>query len=218
MLRSPRNDTMQRPPFQLCLLLTRDLCRIDPLAVVREAVAGGVDCVQLREKEIGTAGRHAWGLQLMDLCLELRVPLIVNDDVEVAAAIGARGVHLGQDDLPVHEARKLLKPEQWIGLSTHNLEQLDAAADQGVDYAGYGPIYPTGTKGYEYGLGPESVLNVLLHARVPVVAIGGIDTANAGRIPEQAALAVSSVICAAESPREVAAALQARGPVDVPRD
>lgn len=207
---------MQRPPFQLCLLLSRDLCRLDPLVVVREAVAGGVDCVQLREKELSSAARHAWGVQLMEVCLELRVPLIVNDDVEVAAALGARGVHLGQDDLPVHEARKLLQPGQWIGLSTHSLEQLDAAADQGVDYAGYGPIYATETKGYAYGLGPESVLNVLLHARVPVVAIGGITPANAGRIPEQAALAVSSVICAAESPRELAAALRARGPVDLP--
>jgi len=206
-----------RPPFQLCLLLTRDLCRLDPLEVVREAVAGGVDCVQLREKELGTATRHAWGLQLMEQCLELRVPLVVNDDVEVAAALGARGVHLGQDDMPVQEARSLLRPEQWIGLSTHSLDQLDEAADLGVDYAGYGPIYPTGTKGYEHGLGPESVLRVLLHARVPVVAIGGITPARAGRIPEQAALAVSSVICAAESPREVAAALRARGPVDIPR-
>ena len=132
------------------------------------------------------------------------------------AAGAVEQVHLVRRIL--HEARKLLKPEQWIGLSTHSLEQLDAAADQGVDYAGYGPIYPTGTKGYEHGLGPESVLNVLLHARVPVVAIGGISPANAGRIPEQAALAVSSVICAAESPREVAAALRTRGPVDIPHD
>jgi thiamine-phosphate pyrophosphorylase len=208
---------MSRPPFQLCLLLTRSLCKKDPLQVVREAVAGGVDCVQLREKEMSSAARHAWGLQLLDTCLELRVPLIVNDDVDVAATIGAAGVHLGQDDLPVHEARKLLRPEQWIGLSTHSLEQIDAAADAGVNYAGYGPIYPSATKGYPAGLGPESLLSVIIHARVPVIAIGGINPTNAERIPEQAGIAVSSAICAADSPREVAAALRARGPVDIPR-
>lgn len=217
MLVSSAEPAMLRPPFQLCLLLTRSLCKNDPLQVVRDAVAGGVDCVQLREKEMGSAARHAWGVQLLDTCLELRVPLIINDDVEVAAAIGARGVHLGQDDLPVAEARKLLKPDQWVGLSTHSLDQLDAAADQGVDYAGYGPIYPTATKGYASGVGPESLLSVIIHARVPVVAIGGITPANAERIPEQAGLAVSSVICGADRPREVAAALRARGPVDIPR-
>jgi len=217
MLVSSQSPAMSRPPFQLCLLLTRSLCKNDPLQVVRDAVAGGVDCVQMREKEMSTAARHAWGLQLLDTCLELRVPLIINDDVEVAATIGATGVHLGQEDLPVHEARKLLRPEQWIGLSTHSLEQMEAAADQGVNYAGYGPIYPTGTKGYAQGLGPESLLNVIIHARVPIIAIGGITPANAERIPEQAGIAVSSVICAADRPREVAIALRTRGPVDIPR-
>ncbi|MCH2100340.1 MAG: thiamine phosphate synthase [Planctomycetes bacterium] len=216
MLRSLSKDAMPRPPFQLCLLLSRELCLLDPLHVLRESVAGGVDCVQLREKEMSTIERHAWSLQLMDQCLDLRIPLIVNDDVEVAADIGAHGVHLGQEDLPVHKARKLLRPNQWIGLSTHSLEQLDTAADQGVNYVGYGPIYPTGTKKYKHGLGPDSVMNVLPHARVPVVAIGGINTENAECIPERAALAVSSAICATDNPREVAAALRARRPIDTP--
>lgn len=202
--------------FQLCLLLTRSLCRLDPLEVVRLAVAGGVDCVQLREKEMSTAERYAWGGQLLDLCLELRVPLIINDDVEVAAALGAAGVHLGQDDLPVAEARKLLTDPQWVGLSTHSLEQLDEAADQGADYAGFGPIHATGTKGYTQGLGAESLLGALIHARVPVLAIGGITPANAQLIPEQAGIAVSSAVCASEAPREIAAALRARGPLDLP--
>jgi len=199
------------PPFRLCLLLTRELCANDPLTVLREAVAGGVDCVQLREKDMSTSERHAWGTELLEHCAKLRVPLIINDDIEVAAAIGARGVHLGQDDFPVHEARKLLRPGQWLGLSTHSVEQLDEAGDLGVDYAGFGPIHATSTKGYRTGLGAEALLGAMIYARVPVIAIGGIRPSNCMELPSHAGLAVSSVICTADDPRAVAQALVTRG-------
>jgi thiamine-phosphate pyrophosphorylase len=191
-------------PFRLCLLLTRSLCRADPLEVVRLAVEGGVDCVQMREKEMSTAQRYHWGATLADLCRELQVPLIINDDVEVAMALGTEGVHLGQHDMPVLEARKLLGPDRWIGCSTHDLEQLDTAADFGADYAGFGPINPTGTKGYSRGLGDQALLQALLFARIPILAIGGIRPGNVARIPAQVGLAVSSAICAADDPRLVA--------------
>jgi thiamine-phosphate pyrophosphorylase len=191
-------------PFRLCLLLTRSLCQADPLDVVRSAVEGGVDCVQLREKEMSTAERYHWGATLADLCHELKVPLIINDDVEVALALSAAGVHLGQDDMPVLEARKLFGPDRWIGCSTHDLEQLDTAADFGADYAGFGPINPTGTKGYSRGLGDQALLQALLFARIPILAIGGIRPGNVARIPAQVGLAVSSAICAADDPRLVA--------------
>lgn len=209
-------SSMPIPQIRLCLLLTRELCHLDPLTVVREAVAGGVDAIQLREKEMTTAQRFQWGEALKELCMQLRVPLIINDDAEVAAALHADGLHIGQDDLPVADARRLLQPGQWLGLSTHSLEQLDDAADMAVDYAGFGPVFPTPTKGYENGLGPESLLGAVIHSRVPLLAIGGITPSNAALIPERAGLAVSSAVCAADSPREVAAALRARGPIDLP--
>jgi len=189
--------------------LTRELCRLDPLELVRAAVEGGVDCVQLREKDMSTSERYHWGATLLELCTELKVPLIINDDVEVAAALDAQGVHLGQDDLPILEARKLLRPGQWIGWSSHDLEQLDSAADLGADYAGFGPVHPTDTKGYRQGLGDQAIIQALLFARLPVVAIGGIRPQNVGRIPAAFGLAVSAAICAAEDPRTVAAALAA---------
>lgn len=200
-----------RPPFRLCLLLTRALCLRPPLEVVRTAVAGGVDCVQLREKETSTAERLAWGRELLPVCREAGALLIVNDDVEVAAALDADGVHVGQDDLPVSDVRRLLPDGKLIGLSTHDVGQLEDAADLGVDYAGYGPVFATGTKGYTQGLGPESLLQALLVARVPLCAIGGITPANCGALPETVALAVSSALCAADEPDAVAAALLARG-------
>lgn len=201
---------MPRPPFRLCLLLTRALCRRPPREVARAAIAGGVDCVQLREKEASTAERFAWGQELLPVCREAGALLIVNDDVEVAAALDADGVHVGQDDLPVTDARRLLPDGKLIGLSTHDVEQLEDAADLGVDYAGYGPIFATGTKGYTQGLGPDSLLQAMLVTRVPLCAIGGITPANCGALPDSVALAVSSAICAADEPDAVAATLRVR--------
>jgi len=187
-----------RPPlFRFCLLLSQQLCRRDPLVIVREAVAEGVDCVQLREKEMTSAEMYAWGKELKAVTDELGVPLVVNDSVEVAMALGARGVHLGQDDMHPDDARKLVGADFWIGLSTHDLEQMDEAAELEVDYAGFGPVFATETKGYSQGLGPEFLAAAVAIARVPVVAIGGIQPETVRFIPEQCGIAVSSAICCA---------------------
>ncbi|HEX9794942.1 MAG TPA: thiamine phosphate synthase [Planctomycetota bacterium] len=196
--------------FRLCLLLTRELCRLEPLEVIEAAAAGGTDAVQLREKAMDSAQLLAWGREALRLCRALGLPLLVNDRVEVALAIGADGVHVGQDDLHPDDVRALVGPERLIGWSTHDLEQLDAAADLGVDYAGFGPVFATSTKGYAEGLGPEHLAAAIAIARVPVLAIGGIVAGNAWMIPEPAGLAVSSALCAARDPQAVAAALVAR--------
>ncbi len=201
---------MPPPPFRLCLLLTRALCRLDPLQVVEQAVRGGVDCVQLREKEMSRAERYAWGEELLQRCRRLEVPLIINDDLDVALALEAHGVHLGQDDLPPQAVRELLPSDRWIGWSTHNLQQLDDAADLGVDYAGYGPVYATATKGYASGLGVDALWQAAVLARVPLVAIGGIRPQNVGTFPPGIGVAVSSALCAAEDPAAVAAAFRER--------
>jgi len=167
------------------------------LVIVREAVVEAVDCVQLREKEMTSAEMFRWGSELKAVTDELSVPLVVNDNVEVAVALEARGVHLGQDDMHVDDARKLLGQDFWIGLSTHDLEQVDEAAELEVDYAGFGPVFATETKGYTQGLGPEFLAAAVAIARVPLVAIGGIQPETLRFIPEQCGVAVSSAICCA---------------------
>lgn len=203
---------MRPPLFRLCLVLTRSLCARPPLEVLETAVAGGADCVQLREKGATSRELFEWGKEVAAACARLRVPLVINDNVEVALALDARGVHLGQDDVHPDDARRLLGRERWIGHSTHDLEQLDEAADLEVDYAGFGPVFATATKGIEQGLGPEHLAAALAIARLPVVAIGGIAPENCWMIPQQAGIAVSSALCAAEDPQAVARALlQRRG-------
>ena len=186
---------MNRSPYRLCLLLTRDLCVEDPLKRMEAAVREGVDMVQVREKDMSAAELFAWGGQVLELGKRLGVPVLINDSVEVAHALDADGVHLGQEDLPASEARAILGENKLIGLSTHNLDQVEQAYNLPVDYLGFGPIFPTKTKGYSAGLGPDSIVNALMVAPVPLLAIGGIRGDNSWKIPQAAGIAVSSAIC-----------------------
>ena len=195
--------------MHLCLILTRALCSLDPLRVLTESIEGGVDLVQVREKEMTARELLAWSRKILEIARPLGVPVVINDSVEVALASGADGVHLGQDDLPVHEARSLLGENKLIGLSTHDLEQVDDAAEQGVDYIGFGPVYATATKGYEVGLGAEKATTAAILSRVPMLAIGGITVENSWMIPRKAGIAVSSALCAAHEPGRIAQTLRA---------
>ena len=194
--------------FRLCMLLTRSLCVLPPVETLRRALEGGVDMVQLREKEADSGSELLdWALVAHSICKEVGVPLIINDSVDLALAVDAEGVHLGQDDLHPDDARSLLGPDKLIGWSCHDLEQLDEAGDLGLDYAGYGPVYATATKGYNRGLGAESLLHACALARLPVLAIGGITVENRGFLGEFAGVAVSSALCGAKEPEKVAQAL-----------
>ncbi len=193
------------PRFRLCLLLTREACRLDPLETMRRAVAGGADLVQVREKDAAPRELLAWTCEVVALGRELGVPVVVDDDVAVARAAGAAGVHLGQDDLPPEAARRVLGPEALIGWSTHDLDQVEAAARSGaVDYVGFGPAFPTATKGYAAGLGPAAVAEAVAASPLPVLAIGGITPENRWRLPREAGVAVCAALCGAERPAEVA--------------
>jgi thiamine-phosphate pyrophosphorylase len=175
--------------------------------VLDQAIDGGVDCVQLREKEMNSRELFEWGKQVQALCKTRGVPLVVNDNVEVTMALGAAGVHLGQEDMHVEDARKLLGNDFLIGLSTHTLEEADDAFEFGADYAGFGPIFASSTRGNEQGLGPEHLAATLAIARLPILAIGGIQPENCWMIPEQAGIATSSGICSADNPMKAAKAL-----------
>ena len=181
------------------------------LETVAAAIAGGVTIVQLRQKDGSAPQMVEAGMALKALLAPRGIPLIVNDRVDVARAIGADGVHVGQDDLPPAAARAMLGPHAIIGLSVTAGCQLDML-DASVDYVGLGPIFPTGTKlDAAPALGETTFAALRRRIRQPVVAIGGITVANAAQAIAAGAdgIAVVSAICAAPDPCAAAQALHA---------
>jgi len=158
--------------------------------VVEAALAGGVDVVQLRDKGASDAELVAAGARLRALCDARGALLIVNDRPDLAPACEADGVHVGQDDAAVAEARRAVGPDRLIGLSTHSPEQIAAAAGTGADYIGVGPVYETATKPGLAPVGLELVRHAAAHAKLPFFAIGGID---AERVAEVAAAGAERV-------------------------
>jgi thiamine-phosphate pyrophosphorylase len=181
-------------------------------AVVPAALQGGVDIVQLREKQAADDEIVAAGRRLRELCDEHDALLVVNDRPDLALACGADGVHVGQDDEPVASVRATVGPELLIGLSTHSPEQVDAAADDpDVDYLGVGPVYETATKPDVTPVGLELVRYAQGHVRKPWFAIGGIDADRAQQVGAER-IAVVRAIRDADDPR-TAAELLRREPV-----
>ena len=197
--------------LKLYLVTDRDLSLGRPLEeIVSEAVAGGVTMVQLREKDAATGEFVELGRRLMSLLKPLGVSLIINDRVDVALAVDADGVHIGQSDMSYADARRLLGPEKIIGLSVENFEDLESANKLDVDYIGISPVYGTPTKtdtAEPFGLeGLKEAVRLSLH---PTVAIGGMNVATAGEVIAAGAdgIAVVSAICSAASARDAAAEL-----------
>jgi thiamine-phosphate pyrophosphorylase len=173
------------------------------------ALRGGVDLVQLRMKDARDEEIVAVARRYAAACAAHGAPLILNDRPDLVAAAGADGVHVGQDDVPVSEARALVGPERIVGLSTHSPAQIDAAA--GVDYIGVGPVHPTPTKPGRPAVGHELVRYAAERAAVPFFAIGGIDAAGVGDVVKAGAtrIAVVRAISEAEDPEAAARALRA---------
>lgn len=177
------------------------------LDVVQQAVQGGVTCVQLREKTASTRDFVALACALHDLLRPLGVPMVINDRIDVALACAAQGVHLGQTDMPVAQARALLPPQVFIGLSVESLADVQRAAGQSVDYLGVSPVFATPTK---TDTAPPWGLEGLRQARamtdLPLVAIGGVQLHNASAVLQAGAngLAVVSALCSAEDPTAMA--------------
>jgi thiamine-phosphate pyrophosphorylase len=197
--------------YSLYLVTERDLCRDKGLLeLVAEAVAGGVSVVQLREKRVATS-EYLWlARELLDFLRPLGVPLFVNDRVDVALAAGADGVHVGQDDMPVRDVRRLVGESMAIGLTVNSLEQVMEAETLPVDYLGAGPAFATQTKETAKPvLGAEGIRLLRNHTSLPLVAIGGIDAENAGEIMDAGAdgVAVVSALCSSGSPRSTAETL-----------
>jgi len=186
------------------LVTDRELCGTRGVAaVVAAAARGGACCVQLREKTASTRRFIETAARILTLLAPYRIPLIINDRVDVALAVGAHGVHVGQSDMPPVTARQLLGPDAIIGLSVETWDDVVAAQQLQVDYLGISPVYATPTKtDTKEPWGLEGINRIKDFTRHPLVGIGGLDASNAAAVIQAGAdcVAVVSAICAAEDP------------------
>jgi thiamine-phosphate pyrophosphorylase len=179
-------------------------------AVVPEALAGGVDVVQLRDKDAADAELIEAARELRALCEPYGALLVMNDRADLALECDADGVHVGQEDQAVEDVRQTIGPEMLIGSSTHSPEQIAAAERLGADYLGVGPVYATATKPGVEPVGIELVRHAAEHASKPWFAIGGIDARRAEEVSAAGAkrIAVVRAIRDADDPRAAAASLR----------
>ena len=182
------------------------------LEVIEAAVSGGVTLVQLREKEASTQEFYQEGLRIKDYLEAAHIPLIINDRIDIALALDADGVHLGQDDMPVDVARKILGPHKIIGASAFTTEEAVAAQSMGADYLGLSPIFITKSKPELVAeIGIQGIPSLKRAVAIPLVGIGSMDQTNAYEAVRAGldGVAVVSAICSQEDPRAAAAAIKA---------
>ncbi|MDH3215690.1 MAG: thiamine phosphate synthase [Candidatus Krumholzibacteria bacterium] len=178
--------------------------RFSHLRIAELAIAGGADTIQLRDKSVGSKALIQTAKAMCSLCHDAGVLLIINDRPDVAMAVGADGVHLGQNDVPIPVARALIGPSKLIGGSASTLGEALQVQKEGADYVGFGHIYATSSKiktGPPQGVGPLRSVCEALH--IPVVAIGGITTDNMGPVVDAGVWGVAVVgsVCAAQDPK-----------------
>ncbi len=203
-----------RRQWTLCVIITEALCARPWPEVASASIDGGADCIQLREKSLPDGELLARAKLLVEVCRQGGVSVIVNDRVDIALASGADGVHLGQDDLPVREARRMVGNRLLIGVSTANIGQAERARRDGADYCGVGPMFETMTKKKDVIAGVEYLREYLAHdpPLPPHLAIGGITPGNVGQLAAAGVrgVAVSSCVCGSEDPASVCGALAER--------
>jgi thiamine-phosphate pyrophosphorylase len=170
--------------------------------LVDSLYAAGAPAIQLREKRLPDRQLHDRAQRLASLARRHQKLAIINDRADIAATVGAHGVHLGQDDLAVAQARRVVGPETLIGVSTHSLEQAKQAVLEGANYVGVGPTFPSGTKAFDHFPGPTLLREVAREIHLPAFAIGGIDTTNVQQVLDCGIgkMAVGRAITAAANP------------------
>lgn len=179
--------------------------------VVRESLDGGVTMIQLREKSLDEGKFLEEAKELQALCRERHVPFIVNDNVDIAKAMDADGVHVGQDDMAALDARAKLGTDKLIGVSAHTVEEALLAEKQGADYLGVGAVFPTSSKSDVGEMSYETLKAICKAVSIPVVAIGGVSGENVGKLAGSGicGVAVISAIYAAKDVKAAAADLKA---------
>ncbi|MDP2279835.1 MAG: thiamine phosphate synthase [Nitrospirota bacterium] len=175
----------------LCFITGRKESCLTLKEIVTIALSSGVRCIQYREKDKSRRDIYREALMLRELTDKFGASLIVNDYTDIAIAVNADGVHLGQEDLPLKEARKILGKKKIIGISTHSIEQAIDAEAGGADYIGFGPVFPTGTKDAGEPRGINMLREVKSRVSIPVVAIGGINIENLESVLDAGANAVA---------------------------
>ncbi|TRW25151.1 thiamine phosphate synthase [Flavobacterium zepuense] len=199
-------------PYRLYLVVSEDACLgRDIIWVTEQAIKGGVDVVQLREKHLNTPDFTTSALRLKEMLDGYNVPLIINDTIAVAQASGAAGIHVGNSDTPPSKIRQLWPECGTVGYSIEYLEQLYSPEIQHSDYLGISPVFSTLTKTdtvTEWGL--EGILNIRALTSKPLVAIGNMNAHNARDVIRAGAdcLAVVSAICSADDPAKAAEAIR----------
>ena len=198
--------------MQLYLVTDKSWLKGSSLAeVVEEAIAGGVTMVQYREKDaLPYEEKRKEALQLKAVCQRHSIPFIINDSVELAMDVGADGVHLGQEDGSLSEARERLGPDKLIGTSAHNAGEAREAEAQGADYLGAGAVFGSGTKKDANKLPAATLKEITAAVKIPVVGIGGIDETNILQLQGcgLAGVAVISGILAKEDVKKAAGRLK----------
>jgi thiamine-phosphate pyrophosphorylase len=195
---------------RLYLLVTGDQCKAGLERTIAEAAAGGVNVVQLREKNLNDHDLWQRARDVRHWTRQAGVLFIMNDRPDLALLAEADGVHLGQDELPVKEARRIVGADALIGVSTHSLAQLRQAILDGADHVGVGPTFPSGTKTFTEFPGLDFVQQAAAETSLPTFAIGGIRGDNIDKVVAAGArrVAVSQAVCQADDPRQAAAGLR----------
>ena len=180
------------------------------LQKIEQAILGGVTMVQLREKNLSSRDLYHKALEIQKLTEAYDIPLIINDRLDIAMAIGAQGVHLGQKDLPISVVRQMVGDQMILGASTATLSEAIEAQGQGADYLGVGAMYPTKTKGDTRPVTLETLKSIVEEVTIPVVAIGGINKENLEGIRDTGVdgVAVVSEILKSNFPKLKAEALK----------
>lgn len=198
---------MNKIDYNTYLVTDTDMCpRENLIDVVSEAIRGGVTLVQLREKEISTREFYSEAVLLKELCKRHGVPLIINDRLDIALAVDADGVHIGQSDMPIDVVRRILGNDKIIGLSAGNVPDAEEAVKGGADYLGVGAVFHTSTKSDACDVGIEMLKKVRSAVKIPIVGIGGINADNIENLYGTGidGVAVVSCIMASDDPYNAA--------------
>lgn len=197
--------------FSLYLVTDRGLMSTQTLTeAVEQAILGGCTMVQLREKESSSLEFYEQAQEVKQITDRYRVPLIINDRVDIALAVEAAGIHIGQSDLPVPDVRRLIGMEMLLGVSVSSSEEAGKAMEDGADYLGAGAMFPTGTKTDANAVSMEELRRIRRMTNLPIVVIGGINLENAGLFRPMGidGLAVVSAIIGQPNIRKAAAQMK----------
>ena len=182
-MRSDRHTNCRKEDLLLYAVTDRSWLNGETLyAQVEKALKGGVTFVQLREKALDEQAFLEEAKEIQKLCAKYHVPFVINDNVEIAAQIGADGVHVGQSDMEAGDVREKLGPDRIIGVSAQTVEQAVRAQERGADYLGVGAVFPTGSKADAVEVSHETVRAITEAVDIPVIAIGGITKDNVSEL------------------------------------